>query len=171
MRVAPPKQEPADRPRRRGWSVRPYMVLSMVVLLAVASLSAVAVRTIGQQDARQSATADASFAARAGAAQIAGDLLLLQQTTARLASNPQVAALLASPSGGPCALTFAGGSPFSSGHLDIIKSDGSVKCSSRAIGSGPAYAAAGRVPAAINGPVVVAPYAAPRTSPGSAGGR
>ena len=67
MRVPPPEHEPADRTRRRGWSVRRYMVLFMVVLLAVASLSAVAVRTIGQQDARQSATADASFAARAAA--------------------------------------------------------------------------------------------------------
>ena len=157
-----------DRPRRRGWSVRRYMVLFTVVLLAVATLAAVAVRTIGQQDARQSATADASFAARVGAAQIAGDLLLLQQTTTKLAANPQVAALLASPSTGPCTLTFAGASPFSSGHLDIIKSDGSVKCSSRAIVSGQVYAAAGWLPAAINGPVTAAPYADPVTGAVSA---
>ncbi len=168
MRVPPPEHEPADRTRRRGWSVRRYMVLFMVVLLAVASLSAVAVRTIGQQDARQSATADASFAARAAAAQIAGDLLVLQQTTARLAANPQVAALLASPSGGPCTLTFAGASPFSSGHLDIIKSDGSVKCSSRAIVGGPVYGAAAWLPAAISGPVTAAPYADPVTGAVSA---
>src|SRR5216683_258508 len=168
MRMPPPEQEPADRPRRRGWSVRRYMVLFMVVLLAVASLSAVAVRTIGQQDARQSAIADASFAARAGAAQISGDLLLLQQSTARLASKPQVAALLASPSGGPCTLTFVGASPFSSGYLDIIKSDGSVKCSSRAIVSGPGYASAGWLPAALNGPVIAAPYPDPVTGAVSA---
>ena len=40
--------ETRDRPRRRGWSVRRYMVLSMVVLLAVAAASGVTVRTIGQ---------------------------------------------------------------------------------------------------------------------------
>jgi PAS domain S-box-containing protein len=151
-----------DQPRRRGWSLRRYMVLFMVVLLAVASLSAVAVRTIGQQDARQSATADAGFAARTGATLIAGDLLLLQQTTAKLATNPQVAALLVSPSG-PCTLTFAGASPFSIGHLDIIKSDGSVMCSSRTIVSGAVYSAAGWLPAALNAPLTAAPYADPVT--------
>jgi PAS domain S-box-containing protein len=134
----------------------------MVVLIAVAAAAAVAVRTIGEQDARQSATADASFAARVAAAEIAADLLLLQQTTAKLAANPQVAAILAAPNG-PCALTFAGASPFSAGHLDVIKSDGSVKCSSRAIGSGAVYSAAGWLPAALYGPVTAAPFLDPAT--------
>jgi PAS domain S-box-containing protein len=151
-----------DRPRRRGWSVRRYMVLFTVVLLAVATVSGVAVRTIGQQDARQSATADARFAARAAAAQMAADLVLLQQATAMLAANPQLAAILASPSG-PCTLTYAGASPFSAGHLDIIKSDGTVKCSSRAISSGAVYGAASWLPAALNGPVTAAPYTDPAT--------
>ena len=151
-----------ERPRRRGWSVRRYMALFMFVLLAVAAASGVTVQTIGQQDARQSATADARFAARSAAAQLAADLLLLQQTTAKLAANPQVAALLGAPSG-PCTLTFAGASPFSAGHLDIIKSDGSVKCSSRAITGGAVYGAASWLPPALNSPVTEAPYADPVT--------
>jgi hypothetical protein len=104
------------------------MVLFMVVLLAVAAMAAVAVRSMAEQDARQSAVADANLAARVAATAIANDLLLLQQTTAKLAANPQVASVLALPSG-PCSLTFAGGGPFSTGHLDIVKSDGTVKCS------------------------------------------
>ena len=162
MAVHGTEQESTDRPRRRGWSVRRYMVLFTVVLLAVAAVSGVAVRTIGQQDARLSATADARFAARAAAAQIVADLVLLQQATAKLAANPQVAAILGSPSG-PCTLTFAGASPFSAGHLDIIKSDGSVKCSSRTISSGAVYGAASWLPAALNDPVTTAPYADPVT--------
>src|SRR6202140_10935 len=151
-----------DRPRRRGWSVRRYVVLFMVVLVAVAALAGVAVRTLGQQDARQVATADARFAASAAATEIAGDLLLLQQVTAKLAANPQVPAIIGLPAG-PCTLTFAGASPFSAGHLDVIKSDGSVKCSSRAIAGGAMYGAASWLQAAINSPVTAAPFLDPAT--------
>jgi PAS domain S-box-containing protein len=134
----------------------------MVALVAVAAIAAVAVRIIGQQDARQLATADARFAAGAAATEIAGNLLLLQQTTAKLAANPQVPAILASPNG-PCTLTFAGASPFSLGHLDVIKSDGSVKCSSRATGGGATYGAASWLGAALNGSVTEAPFLDPAT--------
>ena len=134
----------------------------MVVLVAVAALAGVAVRTLGQQDARQVATADARFAASAAATEIAGDLLLLQQVTAKLAANPQVPAIIGLPNG-PCTLTFAGASPFSAGHLDVIKSDGSVKCSSRAIAPGAIYGAASWLQAAINSPVTAAPFLDPAT--------
>jgi len=71
--MGPSKSEPRsrDRARRRGWSVRRYAVLFMVVLVAVAALAGVSVRTIGEQDARQSATSDASFAGRVAADEIA----------------------------------------------------------------------------------------------------
>jgi PAS domain S-box-containing protein len=138
------------------------MVLFTVLLLAVAAVAGVAVRTIDEQDARQSARADTSFAARAAAAQIAAGLLLLQQSAAHLASNPQAAAILGSPAGA-CALTFAGATPFSAGHLDIIKPDGSVRCSSRAIADGAVYGSAEWLPAAIVGPLTAAPYLDPAT--------
>src|SRR4029077_5443077 len=105
---------------------------------------------------------DARLAAREAAAQIAADLVLLQQATAMLASNPQVAAILRSPSG-PCTLTFAGASPFSAGHLDVITSDGKVKCSSLSTSSAAVYGAASWLPAALSGPVTTAPYEDPAT--------
>jgi PAS domain S-box-containing protein len=134
----------------------------MVVLVAVAAVAGVAVRILGQQDARQEATVDASFAAHAASAEIAGNLLLLQETTATLAANAQIPLILGSPDR-PCTLVFAGGSPFSAGHLDIIKSDGSVKCSSRAIAAGAVYSLASWLPAAINSPVTAAPFLDPAT--------
>jgi PAS domain S-box-containing protein len=138
------------------------MVLFTVLLLAVAAVAGVAVRTIGEQDARQSARADTSFAASAAAAQIAADLLLLQQSAAQLAASPQVAAILGSP-GGACTLKFGGATPFSAGHLDIIKPDGSVRCSSRAITAGAVYGTAEWLAAAVIGPVTAAPYLDPAT--------
>src|SRR5712671_1330566 len=99
------QREGEIRPDRRGWSLRNYMALFMVVLLAVAAVAAFSVRYMSDQDARQAAIADADFAAGAAAAQITDDLLLLQKTTSSLAVNPNVLALLAAPAG-TCSLTF-----------------------------------------------------------------
>jgi PAS domain S-box-containing protein len=162
MGVQVRERRPSGGPRRRGWSVRRYMVLFMVVLLAVAAMTAVTVRFMAEQDARQSALADANFGARVAATTIANDLLLLQQTTAKLATSPEVASVLAS-STGPCTLTFGGGGPFSTGHLDIVRSDGTVKCSSLPLTSGSVYAAADWLPTAIHSPVTAAPFVDPVT--------
>ncbi|HXJ48077.1 MAG TPA: hypothetical protein VNF91_02800, partial [Candidatus Acidoferrum sp.] len=138
------------------------MVLFTVLLLAVAAVAGVAVRTIGEQGARQSARADTSFAAQAAAAQIAGGLLLLERSASQLASNPKVVAILgATP--GACTLQFAAGAPFSAGHLDLIKPDGSVVCSSTAVATGAVYGTAGWLPAAIVAPLTAAPYLDPVT--------
>src|SRR2546427_5745714 len=107
------RREPPGHP---GWSLRNYMALFMAVLLGVAPLAACAVRTMAEVAARQSASADASFAARVAATQIFDDLALLDKSTAMLAANRQVPGILASPVGA-CTLTFSGG-PFGTGHLD-----------------------------------------------------
>ena len=155
------------RSRRRGWSVSRYLVLFTIVLIAVAAVAGVAVRALGEQDARQSATADASFAANGAADQLAGGLLLLRQTTARLAADPQVAAILGSPSA-PCSVIFAGDGPFSIGHLDIIEADGSVRCSSQPVHNGPVYARADWLPASVRSPITFAPFLDPVTNQVSA---
>src|ERR1700694_5910176 len=149
--------------RARGWSLRRYMAGFMVVLLVVAALAALAVRIPTEQDARQAAQADVNFAARAAATEIANELALARQTTDKLAANPQAAVVASAPSGASCTLTFGGGILFTTGHLDIVKSDGTVKCSSRALPSGPVYAAAGWLPDALRSPVTVAPSLAPVT--------
>jgi PAS domain S-box-containing protein len=138
------------------------MLLFTVVLVAVSVVAGVAVHAMAQQDARQSATADASFAANAAAGQIATEVLLLQQTTTDLAANPQAAAALRD-SPGPCSLTFGSAGAFSIGHLDIIKPDGSVSCSSQAIHSGQVYGGASWLPASPRSPVLAAPYLDPTT--------
>jgi PAS domain S-box-containing protein len=150
----------AGAPRRlHGWSLRNYMVLFMAVLLAVAGGAAIAVRAMAEQDARQSAQADSAFAARVAATEIAGDLLLLEQTTAKLAANPQIAAILVSPVGA-CNLTFGAG-PFVTGHLDIVTRGGSIKCSSQPFSSGSVYAGADWLATAVQSPVVQAPVIDP----------
>jgi PAS domain S-box-containing protein len=136
------------------------MALFMGVLLSVAILAAFAVRSMAEQDAVQAAVVDANFGAQTAATEIARDVVLLQQTSAQLAANPQVATILSSPAS--CGLTFSGGD-FSNGHLDIIKPDGSVKCSSKPLPAGPVYGAAEWLPMAIHTPVTMAPILDPVT--------
>jgi PAS domain S-box-containing protein len=134
----------------------------MVALLVVAAGAEVAVSSVAEQGGRQSAQADANFAARAAAVEIANELALLRETTDGLASNPQAAVVVSTP-GASCNLTFAGGMIFTSGHLDVVDTDGSVKCSSRPRPSGPVYSAAAWMPAALHGPVITAPFLDPAT--------
>lgn len=162
MGVLARELQPRERPRRAGWSVRHYTALIIVVLVAVAGGAGVAVRAMSEQDARQSATADAAFASRVAASQIAAHLLVLQQTVGSVAANPGTAAILASPAGA-CTVPFAGAGPFSTGHLDIITSDGTVTCSSRPFSGGPVYGAAAWLPAAISRSVTIAPFLDPTT--------
>jgi PAS domain S-box-containing protein len=138
------------------------MALFMVVLLVVAAGAALVVRSMAQQDARQSAQGDANFAARVAATEIADDLLLLEQTTAKLATNAQIPSILAAPVGA-CNLTFGAG-PFATGHLDIVTPDGTVKCSSQTFDKGTVYGRAEWLAAALQSQVIRAPFVDPVTN-------
>src|ERR1700716_573356 len=160
--VQPPERQPARTPGNSGWPLRRYMAVFMAVLVMVAALAALAVRVMAEQDARQAAQGDAAFAARASANEIAHELMLLRQSKASLAANPQAAVVIKS-TGASCTLTFTGGIAFSTGHLDIVAPDGTVKCSSRARPSAPVYAAAEWLPLGVISQVTAAPYLDPLT--------
>ena len=139
----------------RGWPLVFYMGLFVVALVVVAGGAALYVRLQSEQDARQAAQDDAGFAAGAASTDIATAVTNLESATSKLAANPDVArALAGSGPVGACTLSFAGGSVFSSGHIDIVRSDGTVICSSHAVPAGPVYGHAVWLPAAINGPVI-----------------
>ncbi|HAC44600.1 MAG TPA: hypothetical protein DCF65_00895 [Chloroflexi bacterium] len=154
------ERERRAKPTRRGWSLRNYMALFMVVLLGVAGIAAFAVRNMAEMDAEQTAVADANFAAQTAAVEITKDFVLLEQTTAELAANPQVAAILSAA--GSCGLTFSGGT-FSQGHLDIISPDGYVRCSSQPLPKGPVYGLSDWLPVAIHTQTTAAPFLDPVT--------
>jgi PAS domain S-box-containing protein len=157
-----PARRPERTPGNTGWSLRRYMAVFIAVLVVVAALAALTVRIMAEHDARQAAQGDAAFAARAAATEIAHELMLLRQSTASLAANPQAAIVLASIDA-PCNLTFTGGIAFSTGHLDIVAPDGTVKCSSRPRPTGNVYGAAGWLPMGVISQVVAAPYLDPLT--------
>jgi len=116
-------------PRRPGWSLRNYMALFMGVLLAVAATAGFAVRTMAEMDARQSASADTSYAAQRAANQLKSGFDAISALSLPVVANPGVAQLFTDPS--KCGIGYAPIAPFGTGHIDIVRLDGSVVCSSR----------------------------------------
>lgn len=113
---------------RAGWSLRNYMALFMAVLLAVAAIAALAVRGLLEEDARQSAGTDTSFASQRAARQIQTAFDQIATLSIPLAANPSLATVFADPS--KCGIGYAPISPFTTGHIDLVRLDGSVVCSS-----------------------------------------
>jgi PAS domain S-box-containing protein len=113
---------------RRGWSLRKYMALFMVVLLAVAAAAAFSVRFMSEQDARQAALEDTNFAAAKAAALLKSGFDQINDLTIPLSKDPSVGRLFADPT--KCALGYAPRGAFITGRVDLVRLDGSVVCSS-----------------------------------------
>ena len=113
----------------RAPDLRVYLALLFALVLLGAIAGALYVDREASRDARSEATRDVLFAASTAAKQLGDHVALLEATTAGLAANPQIAQVFASPKG--CTLTFQGIAGPDGGHLDIIRADGTVACSSR----------------------------------------
>jgi PAS domain S-box-containing protein len=150
------------RPDGRGWSLRNYMALFMVVLLAVAAVAAFSVRYMSGQDARTAALADANFAAAKAAAQLKSGFDQIAALSIPLSKNPSIGQLFADPT--KCTLGYAPLGAFVTGRIDLVRLDGSVVCS-----SSKAAAAGGVLPynnqswLAATAPTVIAPVLDPVT--------
>ncbi|MPY91523.1 MAG: response regulator [Acidimicrobiia bacterium] len=131
--TGPQGEQPArSRAGRRRGAVPVHVYFGAVVALAL--LAAVAGALYGwteaRSEARERASADAAFAAGLAADAIEADLEILQDTVGRTAASPGLERAFDAP-GSDCALNFAGGHVFPTGHIDIIAADGAVFCTSR----------------------------------------
>jgi two-component system cell cycle sensor histidine kinase/response regulator CckA len=113
----------------RGWRLKTYFALLVTAFVAVAAVATTYVIVQSQRDGHRLAEHDARFVARTVAGQLGDAVAVLERTVAQLAATPQIAAALDTPEG--CALTFAGPPGLDAGHIDILRADGSVACSSR----------------------------------------
>ena len=127
------------------------MIAVLVLLVGVAAGALVHLRS--DADGKKSAVADANFSATRAAQQLKLGFDTFQALTAPLAGNPAVVGFFANPSG--CTLSYGPIAAFSTGHLDIVRSDGSVVCSS--LKSGKAATYAGQAWLETSTPAVVAP--------------
>src|SRR5258708_324171 len=123
---------------RRGWPLQAdFAVIALLVLLVgVAARAFVPLRSPG--GAKMSAVTDANFAAARAAKQIKFGFDTYEAVTAPVASSPSTAQVFAEPTG--CGLGYAPIASFDSGHIDIVRLDGSVVCSSLKTGYAKTYA-------------------------------
>ena len=154
--------EQGIRPDHRGWSLRDYMALFMVVLLAVAAVAAFSARFMSEQDARQAAVADSNFAAAKAAAQLQSGFDQIKSLSVPLTSDPSFRQLFADPT--KCTLGYAPLGVFTTGRIDLVRSDGSVVCSSnKAAASASSSIYRGQSWLSATTPTVLAPLLDPVT--------
>src|SRR5260370_28304010 len=151
---------PHRRPRR-GAPLVAYMVGLVALFALVAGADDVYQREAAASDARQASHAAARLGATTAAREISAALDAARAQVAALASNPEIRQAFAAPAG--CTLQFGGSGAFSTGHLDLVRSDGTVACSSLASRKSPRYAGATWLMAALKGPALVGPAVDVRT--------
>ncbi|HXC79082.1 MAG TPA: PAS domain S-box protein, partial [Candidatus Acidoferrum sp.] len=150
------------RPGGRGRSLRTYMALFMVVLLAVAAVAALSVRLMFESDARAAALADSNFAASRAAAQLKSGFDQINALSIPLSKDPSVLPLFANPAN--CSLGYAPLGAFTTGRIDLVRLDGSVACSSsQAAAAGGAEPYNNQAWLSATSPLVVAPVLDPVT--------
>jgi PAS domain S-box-containing protein len=119
-----------DRPpaRRGRWlPLRAYLgaLLVLFALTAVASIGLAAY--VQEQNAIEIAQKGADFGAKLAAGDLSAALGQLQSTVTRTAAAPGLGPIFDSPN---CTLTVGPVGPFTDVRLDLVRLDGSVRCSS-----------------------------------------
>ncbi|MGA8923527.1 MAG: PAS domain-containing protein, partial [Candidatus Dormiibacterota bacterium] len=112
-----------------GWTLRQYMALVVATLIVVAATSALYVRFLAEQDARQAASSGATFAAQKAAVQLGAGFDLIPSVSVPLTSAASLAQAYSDPS--KCSIGYAPLGAFLTGHVDLVRPDGSIACSSR----------------------------------------
>ena len=159
------RRRKAVRQKRAGGRIplRAYVAGLVVLFMAVAAVNVVYQRQASLRNARQSALAGAGYAAQVAADQIGATLATARAEVAAVATQPTIRQAFGPAGATGCALQFGGAAEFSTGHIDIVRADGAVVCSSLPPRRSPGYAGAKWLAAALKGPVLSAPTADART--------
>jgi PAS domain S-box-containing protein len=138
---------------KRSWPLQADFAAVAVLVVLVAVGAGAFVHVQSEADARQAAVADANFAANRAARQIATAFATFQAVSAPTASSPSIGQIFTTPAA--CNLSYAPIAAFDTGHIDIVRLDGSVVCSSLKQAHASTYAGATWLNSSV--PVVVAP--------------
>jgi PAS domain S-box-containing protein len=142
----------------RGWRLRTHFLLLVALTVAGAFAAVLYVHVQTTRDGRHAAEVDVRFAAEHASTQLSDGAALIQATVGQLAANPQIAGVLRRPEG--CSLSFSGLAGPDRSHLDVVRPDGTVACSSLpAEGGTHAYGEAAWLRRALTEPLLIAPVA------------
>jgi signal transduction histidine kinase/CheY-like chemotaxis protein len=139
--------------------LRGYLAGLVLVFVVGAGAAALYGRSQAADDARAAASADARYGTRLAASETGKGVELLKATVAGAAANPGIGAAYAKPK--DCALAFGGTDAYTTGHIDLIRTDGSVVCSSSKVKG--SYAGAPWLAQVLRAPVMLAPAPDPVT--------
>ena len=115
-------------PAKRSWPLQAdFAAIALLVVLVAAGAGAL-VHVQSEADAKQAAVADANFAASRAAKQIALGFETFRAISAPAASSPSIGQIFTTPTA--CNLSYAPIAAFDTGHIDIVRLDGSVVCTS-----------------------------------------
>ena len=115
--------------RTAGWRLKAYFAVLVLVFAAAAIGAAAYVFVQSDRDGRAEAERAATFTARTTAEQVGEAVAVLRATVEGLAATPNLADAFRRPE--DCSLTFGGVGGVEIGHVDVLRDDGSVACSSR----------------------------------------
>ena len=121
--------------RSRGIPLSVYLTGLLVLFAVTAITTAFIVRDQAEQDAEASAHQEAQFAADLAASDVGAALTQLQGAVSSAATNPATAALF--DPGPPCNVAFGPTGVLQKTHLEFIRPNGAIACSS----AGPTSAA------------------------------
>jgi len=152
-----------DSDRRRPLPLRVYMWLLVAIAVGAAVVAVIYQRAVAADDATVAARRDSQFGADVAVRQIAAEIALVQTNVGATAGAPALVDVLTA-TGSPCQLAFSGPGAFSAGRLDVIRSDGSVACSSSTSGAAFTYPTDTWLQHAFAAPTLDGPVIDPQTN-------
>lgn len=147
---------------RPGWPLQADFALVAALVVATGAAAALYVHVQADSDGRQAAQLAATFAAGRASAQLDDGVRYLQAALRPVARSPSIDQTFARPAA--CTVGYAPVGAFATGHIDILRLDGSVVCSSRPPpATGPLSGYAGQSWLGTTTSTVVAPVLDPAT--------
>ena len=161
--VRPIRKEPTESPEPAealdvAWrpSLRTYLAAILALFAIMAGAGAAIQRDQSIDAAIARSTDGIEFRAELAADELEQAIVETEEAMAGVAANPGIARLFDAAPTGACDLTFPT-SQSPKGHLDVIASDGTVRCSSREFGPEPEYAGEGWLETALTRPGALGP--------------
>jgi signal transduction histidine kinase len=125
-----PPADRADARRRRPWPLAAYFVVLVALVLAAALAAAAFLSVQADRDSRRAAHRNAEFAVTTASRRL-GDSVADMRATVLGVAGTLVGKAIPSQLSASCSLTFSGADALPSGHVEIMRPDGLVVCSSR----------------------------------------
>lgn len=119
----------SERPSR--WPLQAFFAAIALLVVIAGAGAGLEVKSYTASRERASALSEATFAAQKASKQISGGISYWQNAVHPLVSDPSVAQIYSNPS--VCKLGYGPIGAFDTGHIDLIRLDGSVVCSSQSV--------------------------------------